>query len=129
MATTPKYYSTGAVGNLSLTASYQTVTTGQASDSDIVVMSATNESSSSSTITFADASSNIIGSILLPASAGQNNAAPAVNLLQPGFGMVGLEPNPFGGYNFFLPSGIILQAKVDSVSGGARRIYWKRKDF
>lgn len=129
MSATPKFYSTGAVGNLSLTTSYQTVTTGQASDSDIVVMSATNESSNASSISLADASGNLLGVILLPASAGQNNANPPINLMQPGFGMAGLEPNPFGGYNFFLPSGIILQAKVDSVTGGARRIYWKRKDF
>lgn len=129
MASTPKFYSTGAVGNLSLTTSYQTVTTGQASDSDIVVMSATNESSSATTITFADASSNILGLVLIPASAGQSNSNPPINLMQPGFGMAGLEPNPFGGYSFFLPSGVILQAKVDSVTGGARRIYWKRKDF
>jgi len=129
MAAVPKFYASGAVGNLSLTTSYQTITTGGSIDSDIVVLSATNESSTSKTITFADESDNLIGSVLLPASAGQTNSNPPINLMQPGFGMMGLEPNPFGGYSFFLPSGIVLKAKVNSVTGGAARIYWKRKDY
>lgn len=129
MASNPKFYSSGAVGNLSLTTSLQTITTGQTSDSDIVVMSLTNESSNNSSVTIADASGNTLGVINLPASAGQTTAIPPINLLIPGFGMAGLEPNPYGGYLFFLPSGIILQAKVDSITGGSRRIYWKRKDY
>lgn len=125
----PGFYSAGAVGTLSLTTSFQTITTGQTNESDIVVLSITNESGNASTVTFADASGNIIGSINLPANAGQNSTSPPVNAMQPGFGMAGLEANPYGGYIFFLPAGIIIQGKVDSVTGGARRVYWKRKDY
>ena len=131
MSATPKFYASGAIGTLSLTASLQTITTGQSSDSDIVVMSATNtDPSNIKTVTFADASGNTIATVQIPANAGQAaGSPPSVNLLNPIWGIVGIEPNPFGGYNFYLPASAIVQAKVNSISGGTVLIYWKRKDY
>lgn len=129
MATAPKFYKSGAEDNIPLTTSFQDITEGQADESDIVALSATNPAASARVITIADASDNVLGTIALPISAGQATDKPPINILIPGFGMAGLEPNPYSGYVFFLPVGAKLRAKVDSVSGGAARIYWKRKDY
>lgn len=128
MASAPNFYATGTIGNLTLSASAQVITTGQASGSDIVVMSVVNLASTAKTITISDSSDNDIGVINLPASAGTTAALPPLNLMQPGFGMAGLEPNASGGYSFYLPSGLTLKARLNNITGGAARIYWKRKD-
>lgn len=115
-------------GNLSLTTSLQTIETGQAgSATDIVALVLTNESSNSGTVTLADDAGNTIVVIGYGANAGQGLSTPPCNLLIPP--MVGIEENPFGGYNYHLASGKKLQAKCDSVTGGARKIFWKSKTF
>ena len=130
MAANPKFYNTGAVGSLLLTVTHQVITTGQANDSDIVVLSAVNTNSTTAkTITLADASDNTIGLIEIPANAGLAVGNPPIDLMRPGYGMVGLEPNPSGGYNIFLPNAVTIKAKVNSEAGGSVRLYWKRKDF
>jgi len=129
MATTPKFYSTGESGSLTLSASLQVITTGQSEDSDIVVLSVVNLAPTSKTLTIADTAGNTLGSIFLPANAGNAIANPPIDLMKPGFGVVGLEPNPMGGYNIFLPAGETLQAMLNNITGGAARIYWKRKDY
>lgn len=117
-------------GNLSLTTSYQTIETGQTgSATDLVVLVMTNESSNASTVTFADNAGNIIGVVGLPASAGQSESNPAINLLKPNPYMMGLELNYANAFVYHLPATKVLQAKVNSVTGGARRIFWKSKTF
>ncbi len=114
--------------NLSLTTSFQVITTGQAYGSDIVALSATNESATSKTITFADDNDNVLCAVELPPSAGQSYSNTKVDLMAP-WALAGLEPNPFGGYVFHLPVGKVLKAKITNITGGVGRLYCKRKDY
>lgn len=117
-------------GNLSLTTSYQTIETGQSgSATDLVVLVITNESANASTVTFADNTGNTICVVGVSASAGFAEGVPANNLLKPNPFMMGLELNYANAFVYHLPATKVLQAKVNSVTGGARRIFWKSKTF